>query len=115
MKTRNRKIHPAFPPVSCKYGAPMGRRNVRPCDLEPVDQPASGFHVCHLAQARQVDGDYDQGGAYWGLGNGDSIFCAWNRAGIRLYVRAKSRGHAIRQIIAEYPEVRIRLAPMWKP
>lgn len=60
-------------PVNCKYGAPMGRANVgnRPHTI------TSGPN-CRIFKRNQikiydrrvpmVDGAYDKGGAYWGIG-----------------------------------------------
>jgi hypothetical protein len=46
--------------VNCKYGAPMGRISIgeKPSDKKVFDcrVPMSGY------------GDYDRGGAYWGIG-----------------------------------------------
>lgn len=46
-------------PVSCKYGAPMGRANI---GQAPKDKPVFDSLVA------LTDG-YDKGGAYWGIGN----------------------------------------------
>lgn len=55
MRTLDRIIAP----VNCKYGAPMGRNNEgnKPTDKKIFD--------CAVPM---VDGAYDRGGAYWGLG-----------------------------------------------
>lgn len=46
-------------PVFSRYGAPMGRNNVgtRPTDKKIFD--------CSIPL---IDGAYDKGGAYWGMG-----------------------------------------------
>lgn len=64
--------------VSSKYGAPMGR-NIR------------GAQLTGRVYLRRVplNGDYDQGGAYWGMGR--PLFCAWNDEGDALYLRADNR------------------------
>jgi hypothetical protein len=70
--------------VSSKYGASMGRRNELPLDV-------SASLKLRLTRLKWVDGDYDQGGAYWGGGRGDWIFCAWgedDEKQIRIFVRA---------------------------
>jgi hypothetical protein len=38
-----------------------------------------------------LNGDYDQGGAYWGWVRGSYMFCAWNENGVEVYFRAPSR------------------------
>ena len=72
--------------VSSKYGAPMGRRS----DCKPEE-------LCgkvHLRYMPMVDGDYDQGGAYWGGVRGSYMFCAWNEQGTEVYFRAPNRAAA---------------------
>lgn len=74
-----------FPPVSCRYGAPMGRCGTNPNNLEgiPVDK------LC----ASRPQGEYDSGGAYWGLSCGEGpVYAVWargrgNELGVS-YVRA---------------------------
>ena len=82
--------------LDCKYGAPMGRRNILP----PV-----GAHVdFHLTKIECVDGDYDEGGAYWG--NSPScgwIWCAWSLNRARVFVRAKDREEAKRKVAEVWP------------
>ena len=67
--------------VSSPYGAPMGR------SYDKLDDFAG---KAHLQRVPFVDGDYDQGGAYWG-GGGTPLFCAWDDEGHSHYVRAISR------------------------
>lgn len=86
------KVSKTFPPVSCKYGAPMGRRDT------PPEDPSRPVRL-RLSRIRWTDGAYDQGGAYWG--SGDPIFCGYNRAGVRLYVRARNEVDACRLILAD--------------
>jgi hypothetical protein len=70
-------------PVNCKYGAPMGRGNDR----------ISG--KCFLQRVNFVDGDYDNGGAYWGGGRGTlPLWVAQDSEGGQFFVRAKSRNEA---------------------
>lgn len=53
-----------LPKLSTRYGAPMGRSNT-----------ARG--KCQLGKIRPVDGDYDNGGAYWGFGrDSEDIYVA---------------------------------------
>jgi len=51
-----------IPDVSCKYGAPMGRRsnNLSGLIVTETDSPFT------LRQIRLNSGGYDSGGAYWG-------------------------------------------------
>lgn len=75
--------------VSSIYGAPMGRRSDK----------VSG--KLHLRRVPAMDGDYDQGGAYWGSVAGNfrdgtaPLWCAWNDTGAA-YVRAPNRDEAKR-------------------
>ena len=70
-----------FANVSCKYGAPMGRSNFG----EP---PETGIE---LFKIKLVDGDYDDGGAYWG--GPANIYCA-HADDYFATVRAESRWQA---------------------
>jgi|ERR1035441_1505720 hypothetical protein len=69
-------------------GSEMGRRNVLPADTQaPIK--------LRLAKLRWVDGDYDEQGAYWGHGPGlADVFCAWDEAGVRIYIRGRNRESA---------------------
>lgn len=78
------KRHPAYPPVPCRYGAPMGRR-----DQDPSPTPDQ----LHLVRVPLDSGGYDPGGAYWGIGQ--PLFCAWTNEGFRRYFRAPSRKAAL--------------------
>lgn len=73
--------------VSCRYGAPMGRRNILPDDCDEAVK-------LQMVKLQWVDGDYDEGGAYWGGGSGDSIYFASGENDeivIEVYVRARNR------------------------
>jgi hypothetical protein len=76
---------------ACSYrGADMGRVNSLPEDLTAPCK-------LHFTQLKWVDGDYDQGGAYWGRTKGDHIFCAWGDVGdvsVRIFIRAFRREDA---------------------
>lgn len=52
-------VNRVIPQLSCKYGAPMGRMNVgeKPEDVKIYDK-----------RVPMIDGAYDIGGAYWGIG-----------------------------------------------
>ena len=79
-----------FPKVSGRYGAPMGRHGGT---LDP-DTPPEDLCVSH------PQGEYDSGGAYWGLGGSEGpVYAVWRRGHGRdgvVYVRAKSKAGAIR-------------------
>ena len=90
--------HPFQQKVSSKYGAPMGRHS---------DDPNALNGNCWLREVPFVDGDYDQGGAYWGGGRGTlSLFCAWmydaNGDMLVSYTRAYDRERAK----AQFPNAR---------
>lgn len=87
-----------YPPVSSQYGAPMGRREERPDDLDRL----------HVQCVPMVDGCYDPGGAYWGGQSPDGrMYLAWSRAGARLWIRATSRADAIQRVREDFPEVHV--------
>lgn len=79
--------------VSSRFGAPMGRRST------PLEELAG--QKVHLERVPFVDGDYDQGGAYWGGPPSEPLYCAWNEHGAA-YCRARSRDEAKQQ----FPGVR---------
>jgi hypothetical protein len=54
-----RTLDKIITPVNSKYGAPMGRPNV---GIYPYDRKV------YDSKVRMVDGAYDYGGAYWGMG-----------------------------------------------
>lgn len=72
-----------FMPVSSRYGAPMGR----PSFGTPPEKGIKLFRVV------MVDGDYDDGGAYWGGPPADPLYCA-RCPGYQAFTRAKSRTEA---------------------
>jgi hypothetical protein len=76
--------------VSSKFGAPMGRFS---------DNPENFSGSVHLEVVPFVDGDYDEGGAYWGGGEeAIPVYCAWDNTGAVLYLRAKSSKDAKAQL-----------------
>lgn len=79
--------------VSSRYGAPMGRRD------DTQGEPTN----LHLQRIRFVDGDYDEGGAYWG-GGGKPLYCAWNEE-FHVFRRADSRDAAKAAITKEFCDV----------
>jgi hypothetical protein len=84
-----------FPKVSGKYGAPMGRTSNH--NIEH-DTPRDKLAVSH------PQGDYDSGGAYWGLGfKHGPVYAVWIRGKGHetvQYVRAHSR-EAAKSIVLE--------------
>ena len=84
-----------FPPVSCRHGAPMGRTSTR-----------HDFSGAQALCASRPQGEYDSGGAYWGLGFRDGpVFAVWERRRGRdgvAYVRAWSAAAAIAQVRGGY-------------
>ena len=89
-----------FSDVSSRYGAPMGRRSVG----DPGDKPMNLFRV------NMVDGDYDDGGAYWGMG--DPIYCLRGEGPdemVERFVRAKSRWQAFEEFKTEFPNLKLKV------
>jgi hypothetical protein len=87
-----------------QYGAGMGRPETMP------ENPAAPIRLS-LVRLRWVDGDYDEGGAYWGGGCGDYIFRALgddDEGGdvVELYVRAADRESAKARIVRRIPGAR---------
>jgi hypothetical protein len=71
----------------------MGRADILPNDREL-------YVKLRLERLKWVDGDYDQGGAYWGNSGGTNIYCAWFRLPafeknqVEVFVRASNRQDA---------------------
>lgn len=80
-----------FPPVSCAYGAPMGRHG---------DNPENLRHLRRLHARRQGGGEgYDRGGAYWGTPS--NVWGVWGwieGEPVCTYIRASSRLAAIAKV-----------------
>jgi len=86
-----RKQFNPFSPVSCKYGAPMGRHGGNPANLQEAKR-------LHARRQGGSDG-YDKGGAYWGTPS--NVWGVWAWLGgevVCCYVRANSREAAIKQV-----------------
>ena len=93
---------PYLEDVSSRYGAPMGRQD------SPADDKTAPIKF-HLRRMRFVDGDYDTGGAYWGGGNGSSIYQAYaenDEMVVIAYVRAPNRFVAKNLVTTQYPKAR---------
>ena len=81
-----------FSQVGSIYGSPMGRSENR----IPADLPA---RPVRLYRVRLNRGGYDDGGAYWGIGQ--PLYCAeWttDEGDGRKFVRADSRFYAARKL-----------------
>ena len=90
-------------------GADMGRRNNIPDANEPVK--------LSLVKLKWYDGDYDEGGAYWGYTKGTNIYWAHGNSlcpseydasplkfkDIDIFVRAVSRDDAKKQVRESMP------------
>lgn len=88
-------------PRSCKYGAPMG-------DSDCIDDDWDGDKPLHVQRVRFVDGDYGPDGTYWGASAEEGgIYCAFDDSAmeVRIYVRAHTRGEALRVLREKYPEL----------
>jgi hypothetical protein len=95
-------------PVSCKYGAPMGREDSLPDDPEDLC-------ILVLTPLQWVDGDYTEDGTYWGAVPGETIYCAHNEEGVEIFVRASSLEDAKEQILEEVPNAELVLDANVKP
>ncbi len=79
-----------------RYGADMGRRDLH----------SDGFSgKLQLQRVCLVDGDYDNGGAYWGAGRPLYVAQSANLE-VRMFMRADSREDAKARIRARYPQAR---------
>jgi len=91
----------ALPNASSERGSQMGRGNTIP---EDAGQFPCKFHVRKLPL---VDGDYDQGGAYWGATHGTDIYQAvfepHHQYRVEIFTRATSPGEAQANIRALVP------------
>lgn len=102
-----------LPPVDCRYGAPLGRRQTYADDRSQVMR----FRLQRVDLDR---GGYDSGGAYWGRGaplywaEADLGETAAHHAHghngrspiVTRYLRAADREDAKRRIRAEFPNAR---------
>ena len=82
-----------FPPLSGRYGAPLGRASAN-LGLDPEYDTPNTLAVAGPA------GEYDAGGAYWGASASEGpVWAVWRKGKARegvVYVRAKSRDGAKR-------------------
>ena len=84
------------PEVSCKYGAPLGRRST------PILDTDAGR--ISLQKIPLDTGGYDRGGAYWGIGQ--PLYCAQDQNGDTMYFRAWSRDSAKHHVLENHPDAR---------
>ena len=82
-------------PVSCKYGAPMGRHT----GPDFLDTDAGKIY---LRRVPLDSGGYDKGGAYWGLGQ--PLWETYDQDGNGFILRAWDRDEAKRAILADFPD-----------
>lgn len=90
-------------PVNGARGAPLGAASY-----------ADSHERCYLQRVRMIDGGYAADGTYWGGGRGtEPLWCAFTEDGeTRLYVRARRRYDAVRELILRYPGLKFhRAAP----
>lgn len=112
--------------VDCRHGAPMGRAAVWPGRFDdaagvfkgdaPTPEQTRTWPKLRLSLVRMC-GDYDSGGAYWGMGCGDRLYAAYtNDRSVVIYVRAKGgRAGAAVALEAYAPGARlVRTAAMAK-
>jgi hypothetical protein len=90
--------HPAVPTMDCRYGAPLGRANNYVA--------CSRFYVHRIRMISYSA--YDEGGAYWGQGR--PMYVAWNRDGLRIYMRASSAKEAREKATKELKKMQL-----WRP
>lgn len=91
--------------VSSAAGAPMGRAN----SIIDTDFPVA----FEFERLRWVDGDYDEGGAYWGYENGTHIyrFSGESEEWVeQVFVRAASLEQAKNEVLKSYPNARFLAA-----
>lgn len=94
-----------LPDMSSKFGAPMGRQNTLP------DDPTLPCQL-QLDKLEWVDGDYDEGGAYWGGDSTTNIYWAYGTADddteVNVFVRASSRRLAKLKVLSKLPNATIQ-------
>jgi hypothetical protein len=91
-----------FPKVSSPYGAPMGRCGGTLNAYLDAAEGDVGLPLSHLCVS-EPQGEYDAGGAYWGLDEKEGpVFAVWwcghGHEGV-VYVRARSGDDAKRKAL----------------
>lgn len=85
------------PPVSCRYGAPLGRHT----GPDYLDTDAGRLY---LHRVPLDAGGYDKGGAYWGLGA--PLWYVEDQNGNSQFLRARDRAAAKVAILEDWPGAR---------
>ena len=86
-----------FNDVQCRYGAPMGR---------PTSPGLGDTCKVRVFRVRMVDGDYDDGGAYWGGSPAAPLYCVRNEdRDVELFYRAVTRAQAIIFLLDGHPHL----------
>jgi hypothetical protein len=72
--------------------SPRGAQMGRPNNITALARAMKKIKL-QMVRLKWVDGDYDQGGAYWGRSIGDTdIYCAWGKDTqdnlIQIFIRA---------------------------
>jgi hypothetical protein len=102
------KLNPT-PDLNCKHGAPLGRvtkdwyldSNGKQVHLEVLDNAAP----FRLVRVRLDSGGYDQGGAYWGLGD-PLYYFQGPLSDIEGYVRGRTRDDAKTEVRKLHPKAK---------
>ena len=66
---------------------------------------ASASNRFHLYRLKLHDGDYDNGGAYWG-GGGDPLWHTFDHQGNELFCRARNRSEAKNRVRESLPNAK---------
>jgi len=88
--------------VDCSRGAPMGRSDSIPDDIETAGK-------LYLEKLNLVDGDYDQGGSYWGYVLDNDVYRATGETQtetVEIFVRAKDRDDAKEKVKEKFREAK---------
>lgn len=91
-------------PVSCTYGAPMGKPNRFNGKICRNGLSSESHEPLYVQRIRFVDGDYAPDGTYWG--GGSRLYCAFN-SDSEIYIRADNRSEAIQLLKEDYPNAKL--------
>ena len=94
-------MKPLLPNAVSQRGASMGRS-------ASILEPSAPIKF-RLYALQWVDGDYDEGGAYWGYVRGENIYRAIGEGPEfvnEMFVRAKSREEAKAGVLKEFKNAR---------
>ena len=82
--------------------------------LNTLTEPSQAVKL-HLVRLKMYDGDYDEGGAYWGFSPGNPMYCAFADVApdgrpyatqVQVFVRGKSRKIAKENVRKSLPNAR---------